>query len=105
MRKVSHLKAECSSQSSGSAADDLAKCSSSISQGSVSVTGDDSEEEKARQGEGMILDSYTKIWESIPEKGGNNCTNARVSRSPNLLHSASPNQLCNTFATVLLNDT
>lgn len=35
-----------------------------------------------------LLDSYTKIWESFPEK-----SNCKYSRTPNLTHSMSP--LCN----------
>lgn len=33
-----------------------------------------------------LLDSYTKIWESFPEKISK--VNEKVSRSPNLMHSS-----------------
>jgi hypothetical protein len=75
MRKASHLKMV---ESSG---DELS------SHNSVSYSSADEEESASRLGESsVIMDSYTKIWESIPEKGGNSI-NARVSRSPDLLHS------------------
>ena len=58
-----------------------------------------SDEEKIRE---EILDSYSKIWKAIP--GGNPAgitSGARVSRSPDLLPSASPNSLCKSFASNL----
>ena len=76
---------------SSSSSDEHAAKSTTHSHGSTSIPDYESEEEKARQGEGMILDSYTKIWESFPENGGSNETNLRISRSPDLQHSASPN--------------
>lgn len=57
-----------------------------------------SDEEKIRE---EILDSYSKIWKAVPGGNPGITSGTRVSRSPDLLPSASSNSLCKSFASDL----
>lgn len=101
LRKASHssqVSAIGATELACSTASEESKLYSPVSHGSCNSAGaeesSEGEETSVAGSNKTILDSYTKIWEAIPDNGGS-ATSLRLSRSPNL---QSSNTTCNHYS-------